>query len=247
MQNGEALQAYFGRVTAAIPELFNMAHAICGNCDQAAYALQYTLVEAWLGDGHGVGFREGMRYTLRGVALDAVRDARAEPQPAEFTWKGFSASGDSVLALIAQEPLETQRMLALRYGCGLSAKRIAWLTGVPAGRVREALRRFERRAARQSPARAKGRAEVRIVRAVRRAFAHPDAAMPSMGAIYRAFEAEAAEVRKPKHLAARVARRIAYVLLVALCAVIFWFAAALLQPAVQEAPETPAAADAGAR
>ena len=30
MQNTEALQAYFGRVTPAIPELFNMAHAICG-------------------------------------------------------------------------------------------------------------------------------------------------------------------------------------------------------------------------
>ena len=35
MQNTEALQAYFGRVTPAIPELFNMAHAICGSRELA--------------------------------------------------------------------------------------------------------------------------------------------------------------------------------------------------------------------
>ena len=62
MQNAEALRSFYSRVTPAIPELFNRAHAICGNYDLAEYSLQYTLMEAWVGESHGgMGFREGLR------------------------------------------------------------------------------------------------------------------------------------------------------------------------------------------
>ena len=46
MQTSDALRAYFGRVLPAVPELFNMAYAICGNFEQAEYSLQYALTEA---------------------------------------------------------------------------------------------------------------------------------------------------------------------------------------------------------
>ena len=83
MQGSEALQAYFDRVKPAIPELFNMAHAICGSREQAVYALQCALVDAWLGESHGgVGFREGLRYALRGVALE---EALGADEAQEFT------------------------------------------------------------------------------------------------------------------------------------------------------------------
>ena len=241
MQNTEALQTYFGRVTPAIPELFNMAHAICGSRELAVYALQYALVEAWLGEGHGgVGFREGLRYTLRGIAIEGALGARAGE--GEFTWNGLSGGDDPVISLIAQEPLPTQRALALRYGCGLPAAKIARLTGSSAGRVRELLRRFERRAARQLGARGKGRCEAQIARAVRRTLGRPDAAMPSMSAIYRAFASEAAETRRPKHLAVRIVRRILYAVLILLCALVFWLAAVLIRPTVEPVSAESAAA-----
>ena len=40
MQNAEALRSFYSRVTPVIPELFNVAHAICGNYDLAEYSLQ---------------------------------------------------------------------------------------------------------------------------------------------------------------------------------------------------------------
>ena len=235
MQGSEALQAYFDRVKPAIPELFNMAHAICGSREQAVYALQCALVDAWLGESHGgVGFREGLRYALRGVALE---EALGADEAQEFTWNGLLAGGDPISALIAQEPLGTRRALALRYGCGLSAAKIARLTGGTAGGVREAVGKFERRALRQIPdAGGRGGREARIARAVRRAMARPDASMPSMSAIYRAFAAEAAQTRRPRHLAARAVRRVLYALLVGLCALAFWLMAALIQPAEAAGP-----------
>ena len=76
MQNADALRSFYSRVTPAIPELFNMAYAICGNYDLAEYSLQYTLMEAWMGEFHGgMGFREGLRNTLRRVEVAApIRD-----------------------------------------------------------------------------------------------------------------------------------------------------------------------------
>ena len=93
MQNADALRSFYSRVTPAIPELFNMAHAICGNYDLAEYSLQYTLMEAWVGESHGgMGFREGLRNTLRRVALDEALENRDDPP--EFTWNGLNADGD---------------------------------------------------------------------------------------------------------------------------------------------------------
>ena len=67
-QTTEAMRAFFGRVSPAIPELFNMAYAITGSFELSEYALQYTLVEAWNGESHGgMGFREGLRKTLKRI------------------------------------------------------------------------------------------------------------------------------------------------------------------------------------
>lgn len=236
MQNAEALRSYFSRVTPAIPELFNMAHAICGNYDLAEYALQYTLMEAWIGEFHGgMGFREGLRNTLRSVALEEAQENRAEPP--EFTWNGLAEDGDDpALRQLAQESLELRRMAALSYGCGLSAQRIAQLTGDSAGHVREALRRLERRVGRRLPARERRRADAALRRAVSKQMTRAGEDMPSMGAIYRSFAAEAAETRRPSHLAARIVRRILFAVLIVACGAVFWLTAALLQPAPVEAP-----------
>ena len=230
MQTSDALRAYFGRVLPSIPELFNMAYAICGNFEQAEYALQYALTEAWTGEFHGgVGFREGLRNTLREVAREEAlgQDAGAP----EFTWDGLTDPGnDALTELLAQESAGTRRAAALRYGCGLSVSKTARLMGVSAAEVREALERLNRKASRKLDASDRRRAEALLARSVRRSFAQADENMPSMSAVYRTFAAETAEVQRPKHWMAKGVRFALYVLLLLVCAVVFWLMAALIQP-----------------
>ena len=127
-------------------------------------------------------------------------------------------------------------MVALRYGCGLSAARIGKLMGTSAGRTRELLDRFERRTLRRLPKEQKRRGEAAIARAVANRLSQPDSAMPSLSAIYRSFESEATETRRPSHLASRILHRVLCIVLIALCGVVFWLAAVLMQPAPLDAP-----------
>lgn len=237
MQTPEALHSFFTRITPAIPELFNMAYAICGNYDLAEYVVQYTLMEAWIGESRGgIGFREGMRHTLRQVAMEEALQPKETGQ--EFTWDGLKGeSDDPVMKLLAKESLETRRAVALREGCGLPLGRIARLMGISVGRVRELLDRFERSASRKLPAseRAK-RFDLRLSRAMHKAFDRADAGMPSLGVIYRTFEAEAQETRRPTHLAARIFRRALLIALAAVMALVFWLGAVLIQPQSAQEP-----------
>lgn len=236
MQTSEALRAFFSRAAAAIPELYNMAYAICGNHDLAEYSVQYALMEAWLGESHGgIGFREGLRNAVRRVALEEALEPRAEA--VEFTWDGMTAPGeDPVLRQLAQESLDTRRAVALRYGCALPVARVAKVMDLPAGKVRELLDRFERAVRRRMPAQEKRRLDIRLARTIGRAFDRPDENMPSLGALYRSFEADAAETRRPKHLVSKIIGRIMLALLAVVCALMFWLAAALIQPTPLEEP-----------
>lgn len=236
MQNTDALRSFFTRVTPAIPELFNMAYAICGNYDLAEYVLQFTLMETWSGESHGgMGFREGMRNTLRRVAVEEALEPR-ENVP-EFTWDGLTEGGDDpVLRLLAQESTETRRAVALRYGCGLSAAKAARLMGVSVNRVKELMDHFVRSAGRSLPAEERRRFELKLAKTVDRAFDRAAAEMPSLGLIYRSFESEAMETRRPNHLASKLVKRVLTAALAVVCALIFWLAAVLMQPNVMEEP-----------
>lgn len=237
MQTPEALHAFFSRVTPAVPELFNMAYAICGSYDLAEYVVQYTLMEAWIGESRGgMGFREGMRHTLRQVAMEEALEPKEAPP--EFTWDGLKdESEDPVLKLLARESLETRRAVALRAGCGLAPARIARLMGISVGRVRELLGRFERSAGRRLPEEERtGRFDAKLCRSVSRAFSRADAGMPSLGVIYRTFESEAQQTRRPTHLAARILRRALLLVLMAALAVALWLGAVLIQPQAAQEP-----------
>lgn len=236
MQTPEALHAFFSRVTPIIPELFNMAYAICGSYDLAEYVVQYTLIEAWAGESRGgVGFHEGMRHTLRKVAVEEALMHRENPP--EMTWDGLRReSGDPLLALLSRESTETRRVVALRIGCGLAPARIAKLMDLSAGRVRDILDRFEHTARRRISTR--DDVKRRLSRAIAGEFGRADADMPSLGLIYRTFETEVQEARRPTHLAAKIIRRALMMVLAAVIAALFWLSAVLIQP---EAVEEPAA------
>ncbi len=242
-QTSEALHAWFRRVEPICPELFNAAHAICGNYDLAEYALRSAVLEVWLQNARGgMGFRERLRSALREEAFSIAR--ADESAGAEFTWPGLPArEDDPILAQAVQERIETQRLLLLRHGCGLSLHSISQLTGAPVGQMRTALERFESRCRRSLPRQDRGHAEALITASLRRVLSRGAAGIPTAAQVYRAFEAEAEGMQISGH---RFSRGVGYaltVLVALICAAAFWLFAVIVQPPAVGNPAAPAAVE----
>lgn len=235
-QTSEALRAWFRRVEPIVPELFNAAHAMCGNYDLAEYALRSAILEVWLQNaGSGMGFRERLRTAVRGEAFEAALSP--EGANAEFTWPGLAARGDDpILQQAAQERIETQRLALLRYGCGLSPRSVAQLTGQSPAQVRDACDRFEARCRRALPRQERSRVDAAITRSLRRALSRQSAGIPGPAQVYRAFEAEAAGMPLSGHRFSRGFGRAVAVLLALLCAGLFWLFAVIAQPPAMQTP-----------
>ena len=237
MMDNDALQLYLNRVRPVYVQLFNLAHAITGSCDRAEYALQYALTDYWAaGSAPGMrhGFREGLRNTLIHAA---VRDAlAARNDRPEFTWNGLTseapeAEPDPMRRITAGEPVETRRILVLRYGCGFAPNRIARLMQTDVGRVLTLLRRFEARARRKLALSDSKRFHSLIAQTVRSDLALPNAYVPDMGNVFRSFMADADSILRPNRLPARILHAIVAVIMAVVCMLVFWFAAVLMQPA----------------
>lgn len=241
----EEFQLYFSRLRPIYHQLFNLAHAVTGNCEQAEYCLQYAMLDCWT-SGNASASRHGFREALRSCVVHAaLRTAlSAGDSDTEFDWDGLRAEGeaaDPILRLISQETPETRRMLALRYGGGLSLRHVARLTHCDAARVRTLLRRFGARARRRLSAADRRRCDTLIVHAVREQLSRPCPLAPEMGNVFRTFQADAASLSRPSHLHMRILRAALTVLLALVCVAAFWFAAVLMQPVALEnsaSPET---------
>ena len=167
--DSEEFQLYFNRIRPIYHELFNLVHAVTGASAQAEYSLHYALLECWsLGElpSSRHGFREALRSATLHAALKNPGSADAEDD-----WDGLRTPArpdDAIARLIAQEGAELRRMIALRYGCGLTLRKSARLTGVEARRAKQLFQRFEARARRALPPADRRRFELRISRTVRR-------------------------------------------------------------------------------
>lgn len=231
----EEFQIYFTRIRPIYHQLFNIAHAITGNCDQAEYCLQYAMLDCWsAGDANAShhGFREGLRSSVTRAALKCAGSE-------EYDWKGLQADPDSddpLMKLIVQEPAELQRLIALRYGCGLPPRRIAKVTGLELNRIQTLLGRFEARTRRRLSNGDRRRFDTSVVRTVRSQLSQPSPVAPEMGSTFRTFQADAASITRPSRLPARILRAVLAVILALFCIVAFWFTAVLMQPAVLENP-----------
>ena len=232
----EDFELYLSRIRPIYHQLFNIAHAITGNCEQAEYSLQYAMMDFWAAStGSYHGFREGLRNTLIHAAMRAV-DIHAE-----FTWNGLSCENpeeesDPIRQLIAQEGTEFRRVLALKYGCGLSLRRIGHIMCIEPKRIQTALSRFEARAKRKLDPSLRRRCESMIHRTIRWNFSQPSALAPDIGGVFRTFQADAAAMSRPSRLPARILGGIVAVILALICIVGFWFTAVLMQPPVLEEP-----------
>ena len=61
-QTAGALRTWFRRVEPYYPELFNTAHVICGNYEQAEQALRGAILDVWMESAEvGLGLRERLR------------------------------------------------------------------------------------------------------------------------------------------------------------------------------------------
>ena len=133
----------------------------------------------------------------------------------------------SMLALAAREAPEAQRMILLRYGCGLSPRAIAPFLGCSAQEVRAVLERFESRCRKQLPERERRKAEQRIAREAHRALALRAPDMPSKERVYRDFEAEAMSLARGVPRVSRILGRLLIALMALTCAAMFWLFAVL--------------------
>ncbi len=231
-QTSMELRAWFRNVEPLYAELFNAAHAMCGNYDLAEYALRSAILDVWLQNaGSGMGFRERLRGALRQEAFDAALSADA--RGAEFTWPGYAdqtgESDDPILAQLSQERLEVQRLAALRHGCGLPVKSVARLTGMGAAQVRDELGRFEARCRRGLSGQDRARAEQLIARRMKRLLTQDGPGIPQPSQVYRAFEAEADGAHVTGHRVSRIVGRVLMALLAVTCAGLFWLFAVLIQ------------------
>lgn len=230
-QTSGELRAWFRRVEPLYPELFNMAHVICGNYDRAEYALRSAILEVYLqnADG-GMGFREKLRSATREEAL------RAAEEDDELTWRGFSETDpDPLVRLASQEGLETQRMLMLRHGAGLSPGKIAALTGLSPRYVRQTLNRFEIRCRRSLSGQQRAHFDAMFARSARRQLASRSG-VPHPAGVYRAFEAEASRQPMQEHVVTRIVYRALVLAMALVCALLFWLFAVLVQPPAIEEP-----------
>lgn len=231
----EEFQLFIGRIRPIYHYLFNLAHAITGNRDQAEYALQSAMLGSWsAGDATASrhGFREGLRS---GVIRAALRTGQGR----EIDWDGLNApteNSDPIMLSIVQESTETRRLLALRHGCGLSPRRIARLTGQDLSRIQTLLHRFDVRTRRRLSSTERRRYDLRINRAVRSLLFQPSHQAPEIGSVLRTFQADAADVIQPSRLPARIVRAIVMTVLALLCIIAFWLTAVLMQPAVMDVP-----------
>ena len=233
-QTSEALRAWFRRVEPLIPELFNTAHAICGNYDQAELALRGAILEVWAdsADG-GMGFREKLRGAVKQEALDQLKSG----QDADFTWPGFAEVDEpAIQKQLNRESLENQRVLMLKHGVGMTAGRISQLTGMTTAQVRSILERFESRCRRGLSAQDRSRFDALFSRLAHEQLAFR-AGVPRPGAVYRAFEAEASRLEVPERRISQVVYRVVVFLMALTCALLFWLFAVLVQSPDVKAPE----------
>ena len=115
MERDEALHAYFSRVTPLLPELFAIAHVICGGYDLAEYALHLALLDVWKGNPQSsVSFREHLKRTQCRIACKEALGVHF--RTGEVTWSGFSADGEGLSRQIAALSVEQQRLIALHCG-----------------------------------------------------------------------------------------------------------------------------------
>ena len=224
-------QEFLQSVRPLTGSLFNVAHAITGNCELAELATQEALTDVFLAKKKRRGAANLRAELLRSTRSFALMELRGREKNTEMDWRGFSNNGESgtLIARLSEEPVEAQRAMALRYGCGLNIKHISDAIGLSVDKsrdmIKESLSHLEKVYKRERPY----PIEREAAREIKRYLSRPGSAASDPGAILRYFEQTAADIAPSKRLLNAAFRWFFMTLGIIICAVTFWVLAVLME------------------
>ncbi len=137
-KKADGIRVYSERLQPQIRLLYRAAHTVTGNRRMAECVLSNGILRAFLNRSdwrERMSFREGV---LRAIWAEAREQMRRE-ENIDWDWAGIIAEVNEkhpLLGVLANETLDTQRIMVLKYGCALSNKEIGSLTGRTAEQVR---------------------------------------------------------------------------------------------------------------
>lgn len=150
-KTNDGIHAYTERLKPQLRLFYRAAHAMTGSRQQAECVLSNALLNAFLQRGEWrerMSFREGVMRAVK----EAAREYLKKNEKADRDWAGISADSEEgypLAELLSGESDEVQRSMILRFGCAMTPKEIAFMTGRAAEQVREEIARFQTRAERE--------------------------------------------------------------------------------------------------
>lgn len=232
-KTSDAVRIYSDRLQPQIRLFYRAAHAVTGSRRLAECVLSNAAVSAYLNRSEWrerMSFREGV---LRAIWTEGREQLRREPE-ADWDWPGLTRDMDEahpLIDILSTEPPEAQRTMLLRYGCSLTAKEIALLTGRLPEQVRDQLSRCQMRAERELNA-----MEVNCKpfdryagREFRQWMNRENSESIDVGYFLTTFERDVMGTRQPRRILAKVIRWILTIIAALILAVGVWLIAVLME------------------
>lgn len=229
----DAIRVYAERLQPQLRLFYRAAHAVTGSRAPAESVLSNAVLKAYLNRGEWrerMSFREGV---LHAIWIEGREMLKKETE-ADWDWPGVSQDADGthpLIDLLSNEPPETQRIMVLRYGCSLTAREIAALTGENAEQIRERLSRCQVRAERWLT-----RREIsckpfdRYASQQIRQWMNRENSEPiDVGYFLATFEKDAVGAHQPRRIAVRILRAALTTLAAIVLAVMIWLVAILME------------------
>ena len=208
--NDAMLREFLGQAMPQMLLFYRSAHAMTGERESAEEVLSAALYNCYVGgeSGERGSLRPALFACLRESAMDYLEEQKA---PSETDYAGLPEDPslvDPMAEWVCRQPVDIQRILVLRYGCGCSGRQIAAMTGRSQEEVHSLLERGERSLSRKlksenQPCRP---FDTLMMRSLRRAMNRETGEAVDVGRILAAFEQEANGVKKPKHPVVRALR-----------------------------------------
>jgi DNA-directed RNA polymerase specialized sigma24 family protein len=229
--NPDDRQEFLQSVKPYTGSLFNVAHAITGNCELAELATQEALTDVFLARNKRRGAANLREELLRSTRSFALFELRSRNKNIDMDWRGFSNNneGSPLIGWLSEESVEAQRVLTLKYGCGLQIKQVSDAMGLSIDEARATIKKSLSQLEKAYKRERQRPIEREISHEIKRYLSRPGSAASDPGAILRYFEQTAADIAPSKRVLNTAFRWFFMTLGVIICAVTFWVLAVLME------------------
>lgn len=226
------IQNFIKRIQPSIRYFYRAAYAVTADRQMAEYVLGSALVDSYLrgtAPTGNLGFRDSILAVIREKAL-----AQLKAEPGENEWDGLLAqpqNNDRLAELVLREPLETQRMIVLRYGCALTIREIGALMNLDPGQVQDTLSRSRLHMERilNNEKLPSHPFDKLAMRAVRRLMNTEAADQIDVSYLLHNFEMELSGRHRRRRVVLKTVRWLLITLFALICAAILWLIAVLME------------------